>query len=122
MSEISGKIKVISDAETFGTFTKRSWVITTDEQYKQDIQLECHQDKCELLDKFKVGDDVKASLNIRGKEWVNPEGKSVYFNTLVSWRIEAIKSEGSKPSTPKPAEFTPDIVDLEEPEDDLPFG
>jgi len=121
MSEISGKIKVISDAETFGTFTKRSFVVTTSEQYPQDIQLECHQDKCDLLDKLKVGDDVKASLNIRGKLWVSPTGEEKYFNTIVAWRIEAIKSEGSKPATPKPAEFTPDIVDLEEPEDDLPF-
>ena len=72
--EVTGKIKVIRDVQTFGTFTKREWVVTTDEKYPQDIQLECHQDKTSLLDSFKVGDDVKASINLRGKEWINPEG------------------------------------------------
>lgn len=102
MSELTGTIKVISENETFGTFTKRGWVITTDEQYPQMIQLECHQDKTSLLDGFKVGDKVKASINIRGKEWINPEGKAVYFNTLVSWRIEKAEDIDTTPITPEP--------------------
>lgn len=116
MSEISGKIKLINDAETYGTFTKRSFVVTTTEQYPQEVQLECHQDKCELLDKFKVGDEVKASLNIRGKLWVSPEGKEVYFNTLVAWRIEAEKTTSSQ--EPMKAEPQTDVDDYEQ---DLPF-
>ena len=90
MSELIGKIKVIGEIETYGTFTKKGWVITTDEQYPQDVQLECHQDKTSLLDTYKVGDNVKASINIRGKEWINPEGVAKYFNTLVAWRIEKV--------------------------------
>jgi len=90
MSELTGKIKVIGEVETYGTFTKKAWVITTDEQYPQDVQLECHQDKTSLLDNYKVGDNVKASINIRGKEWVNPEGVAKYFNTLAAWRIEKV--------------------------------
>jgi len=117
MSEISGKIKLINDAETYGTFTKRSFVVTTSEQYPQEVQLECHQDKCDLLDKFKVGDEIKASLNIRGKLWINPEGKEVYFNTIVAWRIEAIKYA---PKQKLPPLETAENIDDGEP-DDLPF-
>jgi len=112
--EVQGKIKVISDAETFGTFTKRSWVITTEDQYPQMIQLECHQDKTGLLDKFKVGDDVKASINLRGKEWINPEGVAKYFNTIVSWRIE--KAEAITP----PLNDAP-VSNDPTPDEDLPF-
>ena len=115
--EITGLIKVINDAETFGTFTKRSWVIITDEQYKQEIQLECHQDKCALLDKFKEGQDVKASINIRGKLWVSPTGEEKYFNTLVAWRIEALEEE---PQQEQPQTGTFNIVDDNE-DPDLPF-
>ena len=112
--EVTGKIKLIRDVQTFGTFTKREWVVTTADQYPQDIQLECHQDKTSLLDNFKVGDDVKASINLRGKEWINPEGVAVYFNTIVSWRIE--KAEAITP----PLNDAP-VVNTNEPEDDLPF-
>ena len=112
--EVIGKIKVINNAETFGTFTKRSWVVTTSDQYPQEIALECHQDKTSLLDNFKVGDDVTASINLRGKEWINPEGVAKYFNTIVSWRIEKLEV-----TTPQPLAPVDDLKDSEP--DDLPF-
>ena len=117
--EVQGKIKLIKDTEEFGTFKKREWVITTDEEkYPQEIMLECHQDKCNLLDSFKAGQNVKASINLRGKMWTNPEGVDKYFNSIVSWRIEA--SEVANASTP-PAPFKPATDIKEEEHDDLPF-
>ena len=116
--EVKGKIKLINDVETYGTFNKRSFVITTDEQYPQTIQLECHQDKTSILDKYKVDDSVKVSINLRGKEWINPEGKAVYFNTIVAWRIEKEESE----TTPPPAKFEEVGNDLKDSDNlDLPF-
>ena len=47
--ELEGTIKQIGQAQTFGNFTKREVVITTDEQYPQTILIEFHKDKCELL-------------------------------------------------------------------------
>lgn len=92
---ISGKIKIITETKTFGAngFRKRETVITTDEQYPQSILIEFIQDKCELLDKYKVGEDVKISYNLRGKEWVNPEGVTKYFNAIQGWRIESLSTE-----------------------------
>ena len=114
--ELTGKIKVIKEPQEFGTFTKREWVIVTDDDtYPQEIQLECHQDKCSLLDNFKEGQTVKASINIRGKLWVNPEGVDKYFNTLVSWRIELGEEQNTQPEIP-PAQ------NLDNEPDDLPFG
>ena len=118
--EVKGKIKLINDVETYGTFNKRSFVITTDEQYPQTIQLECHQDKTSILDKYKVDDSVKASINLRGKEWINPEGAAKYFNTIVVWRIELAQAEAD--NTPPPAKFKEvgNALNDNEPED-LPF-
>ena len=110
--EVQGKIKVIQQAETFGTFTKRGVVVTSDEQYPQDIMVEFVQDKCTLLDKYKVGEDVKIGINLRGREWVNPEGVAKYFNTIQGWRID--KNSSETPSKPQP-------VTKENVDDDLPF-
>ena len=31
---------------------------------------------------------VKVSINLRGREWINPEGVAKYFNSIQGWRIE----------------------------------
>ena len=88
--EVSGKIKVLGDVKTFGDngFRKREVVITTQEQYPQHLLIEFVQDRCELLDSFNVGEKVKISINLRGREWENPEGEVKYFNSIHGWRIE----------------------------------
>lgn len=86
--ELQGKIKVINEVQEVTTsFKKREFVLTTQEQYPQDILLEVTQDKVDLLNEFKEGEDVEVSINIRGKEWINPEGIARYFNTIQAWRI-----------------------------------
>ena len=114
--EVIGKIKVKGEVQTFGTFNKREYVVTTDDQYPQDIGLELHQDKCNLIDSYNVGDTIKTSINLRGKEWINPEGVAKYFNTIVGWRIEKVEDAPNVPLPP--------AADLSEPSnepDDLPF-
>lgn len=118
--ELEGKIKEIKEAQTFGSngFRKRELIITTDEQYPQTISIEFVQDKCELLDKVKVGQEVKVHVNIRGREWVNPEGETKYFNSIQGWRIESGVFDGAKaPSGSTPPEVPP----VDEEKDDLPF-
>ncbi|MFZ2282786.1 MAG: DUF3127 domain-containing protein [Lutibacter sp.] len=123
--EITGKITKIKEAQTFGAsgFRKRELVITTNEQYPQPLMVEFVQDKCDLLNAYQVGQDVKVSINLRGREWINPQGEAVYFNSIQGWRIEAAQVEGApgaKSKTP-PAKFeTTTEIDDSEP-DDLPF-
>ena len=123
--EITGKITKIKEAQTFGAsgFRKRELIVTTNEQYPQPLMVEFVQDKCDLLNAYQVGQDVKVSINLRGREWINPQGEAVYFNSIQGWRIEAAQLEGTqgaKPTAP-PAKFetTTDIDDSEP--DDLPF-
>ena len=122
--EVTGKIKKIDETKTFGSngFRKREMVVTTNEQYPQMILIEFVQDKCDLLNNFNIDDDVKISINLRGREWINPKGEAVYFNSVQGWRIESAQDEASSTAPPVPAMETFQPVDEDENEpDDLPF-
>jgi len=99
-------------------------VVTTDEQYPQHIMVEFVQDKCDLLNSYGVGQDVKVSINLRGREWTNPQGEVKYFNSIQGWRIESLQQqaqpEGMPPVPPMEA-FEPADNLNEEDHDDLPF-
>ena len=51
--------------------------------------IEFHQDKCNLLDGLLIGTPVIVSINLRGREWTNPQGETKYFNSIQGWRISA---------------------------------
>ena len=118
--EVTGKIKVLEKTETFGAsgFRKRNVVVTTSEQYPQDLAIEFVQDKTEILDAYKVGDDVKISINLRGREWINPEGVAKYFNSIQGWRIEKGDFDNAVNAVAETLDAV--ITDGQEP-DDLPF-
>ena len=115
--EVLGTIKVINETQSYGTsnFKKREVVVTTDEQYPQTILIEFVQDKCSLLDKFKVSQGVKIGVNLRGREWVNPQGETKYFNSIQGWRIDSFITEDAKEQLQQPLQTQGDI------ESDLPF-
>lgn len=124
--EIQGKIKLIDEVKTYGSngFRKREIVLTTEEQYPQHILVEFIQDRCELLNAFQVGEQVKISINIKGREWVNPQGESKYFNSIQGWRIEKQQQEEAQqdiPPVPPVEAFEPADTVQEEDYDDLPF-
>ncbi|MBQ0768528.1 MAG: DUF3127 domain-containing protein [Bizionia sp.] len=123
--EVQGKVKLVGETQSFGSngFRKRDLVVTTDEQYPQHILVEFVQDKCDLLNNYQVGQDVKVNINLRGREWVNPQGETKYFNSIQGWRIEA--SQGAAPAgmpeVPPAQAFEPAKNLNEEDHDDLPF-
>ena len=123
--EVSGKIKWLDDTKTYGNngFRKREVVITTEEQYPQHILVEFIQDKCDLLNAFQMGQNVKIGINLRGREWVNPQGETKYFNSIQGWRIEAVAASSSSemPPMPPPPAFEPADDATDGPDDDLPF-
>ena len=91
--EISGKIKVINPTkEVSDSFKKRELVVTTDENYPQHISIDFVQDKCAILDSYNIGENVKVSINIRGKEYTNKQGEVSYFNQINGWKIEKTDS------------------------------
>jgi hypothetical protein len=124
--DISGKLKLINETKEYGSngFKKREVVITTEEQYPQDLLIEFIQDKCDLLNSYQVGQSVKVDINLRGREWESPQGEIKYFNSVQGWRIEKLFSENDDsiiPPVPPAEAFEPaDEINKEEP-DDLPF-
>ena len=83
--DLTGKVKLIQEQQTFASgFTKREVVVTVEDgKYPQDINLEFLQDKVSLLDNVSEGQEIKVFFDIRGREY---NGR--YFNNLVGWKIE----------------------------------
>ena len=123
--EVQGKIKMIGETQTFGSngFRKREVVVTTEEQYPQAIMVEFVQDKTDLLNNFQPGQHVKISINLRGREWQNPQGETKYFNSIQGWRIESIQesASGGMPPVPPADAFQPANNLNQDDHDDLPF-
>ena len=92
--EIQGRIKQIFPSQMIGQngFEKRDLVIVTEEQYPQTIIIQFTQQRCDLLNNLQVGQNVKVYINIRGREWTNPQGETKYFNTIEGWKIEVIQT------------------------------
>lgn len=126
--DVIGIIKVLNPTqEVSASFKKRELVITTNESYPQHILIEFAQDKCDLLNNYQVGQNVKVSINLRGREWVNPEGVTKYFNQIQGWRIEKDGDEQPHPQVPpphqqEPSSSAPATEFKEEEHDDLPFN
>lgn len=129
--ELQGTIKKIFEIQTFPSgFQKREMILLTQEQYPQPVSIEFLSEKMNLLDNVSEGDNVKVGINIRGREWVNPQGETKYFNSITAWRLEKVADNGgySEPTqaTPAPEQEVQDTssstnVFEEDEDDDLPF-
>ncbi len=99
--EVSGTLKVKQNTQVVSEkFSKREFVLTTDTttQYPQFISFQLTQDKCALLDNYQIGEELKVSFNLRGREWQSPEQGIKYFNSLEAWRIEKASNEAASAS------------------------
>lgn len=120
MTTITGTIHHIGDTETIGDkgFRKRLLVIKTAAQYDGLIPIEAKKDDCGILDRFAIGQQVKADIYIGGREW---NGR--YFPSLTLKSIEA--ASGHIPHPKRPDEVKPGVAPIPEPVsdggDDLPF-
>lgn len=121
--DITGILKVKMDAmQVSEKFKKREFIITDNSsQYPQHISFQLTQDKCGLLDQYKVGDELKVHFNLRGREWTSPKGEVKYFNTLEAWRIEGGTSGGSNNSSSSQSNDVAATFTATTQEDDLPF-
>jgi hypothetical protein len=90
--EVTGAVHNLGESITVSaSYEKRELVIKTDEQYPQFIAIEFAQGKCnEILDTLSIGTNIKVGINIGGREWVNPQGETKYFNSIKGWRIEKL--------------------------------
>ena len=122
--ELKGTLKKLFDQQDFPSgFYKRDFVITTMEQYPQDIKFSALKEKSEQLSKFSEGDVMNVKFDLRGREY-----NGQFYVDLNAWRIEAdqagapaapgdpqgVSAAPMPPVPPMPATAPTD-------DDDLPF-
>jgi len=87
--ELKCKFKQQNDVVERGTFKSRKvWVIDDENaDYPQTLEVEVAQDKVNLFNNFRPGQPLTVSINLRGREWTNPQGEVKVFNTLQCWKV-----------------------------------
>ena len=122
--DAQGKLHEIFDEQQVSEkFRKREFVLEIpDGAYTQFIKFQLTQDKCNLLDQYKVGDEVKVAFNLSGKPFTK-NGTTMYFTNLGAWRIEpASGNQGGGQQNgyaAQPAAAASFVMD--EADNDLPF-
>ena len=93
--EIKGQILEINQTEVKSEkFSKREFKVKKDGQYPEIFKIQVTNEKCPLLDKFKVDEYVNVHCNLKGREWTKPEtGIVSNFITLDCWKIEQVTNE-----------------------------
>ncbi|MEX2598004.1 MAG: DUF3127 domain-containing protein [Salibacteraceae bacterium] len=95
--DLEGRIKLIYDTQSFDSgFQKREFVITTKEQYPQDVKFELIKDRIDLISPYKNGDEIKVHFNVRGNEF-----REKYYVNLQAWRIESASSASTGKAKPQ---------------------
>jgi hypothetical protein len=107
-------------------WTSQDFVIEIPGQYVSNAVFNVYGDRVQL-DQFQIGEYVKVSFDIRGREY---QGK--WYNTLNCWKIERPGTTGATPqpaaatqAAPAQAATVPPTGPAEQPQqqggDDLPF-
>lgn len=124
MFTINGKLIVKNDAEQItGTFKKREFVISDESsQYPQEIMFQLVQDKCDLIDSYNIGDEIKVNFNLRGRRWENPKtNETKFFVSLDAWRLEKVSQDSPVNNLPPLPTQEPAHIGNHDDSDDLPF-
>lgn len=112
--EVQGKVhEVGTTTQATETLRKRELIleIVENPQYPEYVKFEAIQDRCDLLNGLKVGQDVEVYFNLKGRPWTDKTGKKSYFNSLQLWKVNVL------------GEIAPKVVEISSgpDDDDLPF-
>lgn len=118
---LTGKLHAILELQNVSeTFQKREFIVETVEnssgrEFIELIKFQLLQDKCGIIENYKIGDNIKVSFNIRGRKW-EKDGKTSYFTNLDAWKIEPTETEEEDfiPPFDENSNYEDDI-------DDVPF-
>jgi len=119
--EIKGKVhEIFPTLQVTEALKKRELIVEYVEnpQYPEYLKFEAIQDRCNLIDALKVGDDVEVFFNLRGRPWTDKTGKKSYFNSMQLWKVNVLSGAGSSPA---PEYVAPADISSAPEDDDLPF-
>ena len=112
--EATGKIHAVFEAEQkTERFRVREFVVelADNPSYPQYVLFQLTNDRCEALDGFEKGDEVRVDFSLRGREWTSPQNEIRYFNSLDVWTLEKLAAK----SDPGPPGFDAPVPDEREP-------
>jgi len=119
---LQGNIKrILPEQVVSENFKKREVHVEIPSEYPQVVSIEFTQDKTTLLDNFAEGQQVEIAINLRGREWTNPQGEIKVFNTLQGWRINPMDVAQAATTAPAQATTAAPAQEEETTDDDLPY-
>ena len=101
--ELTGVIYEINDTvQKTEKFKSREFVLKVSKEIGERtitdyVKFQATQDKCDVLNRYKVGDTATIHFNIRGNRW-EKAGKVSYFTNLDAWRIESSQQTNDTPA------------------------
>lgn len=109
---IEGIITDVFPIQSFAKSQKREFVLEIDGEYPQKVKFETWKDfeKLDMLD----GKPVEVAFELRGREWINPKGEKVYFNSVNAVSIRDLTAFAKTEEEPRGEK-------QEVRNDDLPF-
>ena len=101
------KGKLIEKSETAkitDSFKKREFVVEYAENpmYPEYVKFELIQDRCDLIEPFKLDDEIAIDFNLKGRKWTDKQGEVKYFNSLQAWKISPAAASNMAPDMPPP--------------------
>ncbi len=99
--KIEGELILVKDTQVVtDKFQKREFVVKTDEKYPQTILVELQGQNCDIIDAYKIGQNISVDLNLRGRIWQNPQGEEKYFTTIVAWKVQPLNTASQQSQQP----------------------
>lgn len=133
MNTFKGTVYRIDDVQEISEkFSKREFILKQETESRFGpqttyAQFQLIQQRVDLIDPFKVDEEVEVNFDVEGRLWDSPEKGEVCFTNLTAWKITAAgetKSPDTPPAEKKPAEDLPPPTDIgsnNDPDDGLPF-
>lgn len=121
--EITGKlIQVLpiqsGEARNGNKWEKGGIVIETDDRFPKKVCCTIWKDQLAKINEFKVGDSLKASIDIESREY-----NSRWYTDVRAWKLEVLNSASSGGGDPQPNYNTSQEAynPAQDSVDDLPF-
>lgn len=117
--DLTGKLHVVfPEKQISEKFKVREFVVElASGMYSEYPKLQVVQERCALLDSFKVGDAVKVYFDVRGRQFTGRDGNQGYMTSLQAWRIESAGQSEAAVPPPSAAPANANFDDI----DEVPF-
>ena len=120
--EQKGIVKEITTKNHYGNSGKYNCELIIDlpnEKFPQILAIECHNDKCDSVQTLKVGDEIKAFINVTSN---NYQGR--HYTKATLWKFELERKVDEPKQYTNPAQInTPSSEELPSfsEDEDVPF-